>query len=70
MLTLQRCGRAMGHATLICGLGLLVFCLSGFMPTQRFAIMIFALLAAAFIADVVLFPALLIGPFRRLYRSG
>ncbi len=67
--TLQRCGRAMGHATLICGVGLLVFCLSGFLPTQRFAIMIFTLLAAALIGDVVLFPALLIGPFERFYRT-
>lgn len=65
--TLQRCGRALGHAMLICGFGLLVFCLSGFLPTQRFAVMIFALLAVAFISDVILFPALLIGPLKRFY---
>lgn len=64
---LQRCGRALGHSTLICGVGLLVFCLSGFLPTQRFAVMIFALLAVSFISDVVLFPALLIGPLNRFY---
>lgn len=64
---LQRCGRALGHSTLICGVGLLVFCLSGFLPTQRFAVMIFALLAVSFISDVVLFPALLIGPLKRFY---
>jgi len=64
---LRRCGRALGHSTLICGVGLLVFCLSGFLPTQRFAVMIFALLAVSFISDVVLFPALLIGPLRRFY---
>ncbi len=67
--TLQRCGRALGHATLICGVGLLVFCLSGFLPTQRFAVMIFVLLAVSFISDVVLFPALLIGPLRRFFQA-
>ncbi len=67
--TLQRCGRALGHATLICGVGLLVFCLSGFVPTQRFALMIFTLLAVSFISDVVLFPALLMGPLKRFYRA-
>jgi predicted RND superfamily exporter protein len=60
---------AYGHAaaalvqtTLVCGLGLLVFTLSSFAPTSRFAWMLTGLLVAALLGDLLLLPALLLGP--------
>jgi hypothetical protein len=47
---------------LIGGLGLSVFALSTFTPTQCFGIMMFVLLIAALVGDLILLPALLAGP--------
>ncbi len=63
----RHCGRAMVQTSLACGLGLLVFALSDFVPTSRFAYMMFALLSTALIADLVLLPALLLGPLGRVF---
>jgi hypothetical protein len=52
----------MVQSTLICGLGLMVYTLSPFVPTQRFAVMMLTLLLAALVGDLMLLPALLIGP--------
>lgn len=65
-LSFRHCAMAMTQTTIICGLGLLVFSLSAFVPTQRFAWMMFALLLAALVGDLILLPALLVGPFRGL----
>lgn len=65
----QHCGRAMIQTTLICGAGLAIFAFSDFVPTARFAWMMVALLAAALIGDLVLLPALLLGPFSRTHHS-
>ena len=59
------CGRAMVQTTIICGLGMLVFAFSGFVPTRSFAWMMFTLLLAALAGDFVLLPALLVGPLGR-----
>jgi predicted RND superfamily exporter protein len=56
------CASAMVQSTLICGLGLLVYTLSPFIPTQRFALMMLLLLLAALAGDLLLLPALLLGP--------
>jgi multidrug efflux pump subunit AcrB len=56
---------AMTQTTLISGLGLSVFALSTFTPTQRFGIMMLTLLVAALIGDLILLPALLAGPLGR-----
>lgn len=61
------CGRAMAQTTVICGLGMLVFAFSGFMPTRSFAWMMFTLLGAALVGDFVLLPALLVGPLGRAF---
>jgi len=53
---------AMTQTTIIGGLGLSVFALSTFTPTQRFGTMMLTLLAAALIGDLILLPALLAGP--------
>ncbi|QDV40778.1 MMPL family protein [Stieleria neptunia] len=57
--TIQHCGSAITQTTIVCGLGLLVFALSDFEPTRRFAWMMFLLLTAALVADLMLLPALL-----------
>ena len=61
------CGRAIVQTTIICGLGMLVFAFSGFMPARSFAWMILTLLAAALVGDFVLLPALLVGPLGRVF---
>jgi predicted RND superfamily exporter protein len=62
------CAGAMALSTLVCGLGLLVFAASSFAPTSRFAWMLAVLLAAALAGDLVLLPAMLVGPLGRCFR--
>ncbi len=64
----ERCAAAMTESTLICGVGMLVFAFSSFVPSSRFAWMVFALLALALFGDLVLLPALLLGPLGKLFR--
>ncbi|MEZ6044142.1 MAG: MMPL family transporter [Planctomycetaceae bacterium] len=65
----HHCGKAMMQTTLICGLGMLIFSLSDFVPTSRFAWMMLYLLSAALIGDLILLPALLLSPLGRLFES-
>lgn len=62
---MKHCGRAMIHTTFICGFGLLIFGLSDFIPTQRFAWMMLALLTTALIGDLLFLPAMLMQPFAK-----
>ena len=57
----------MTQTTLIGGLGLCVFGLSTFTPTQRFGILMLVLLMAALIGDLIFLPAILAGPFGKLF---
>ena len=63
----RRVGTAMTQTTLIGGLGLAVFALSTFTPTQRFGMMMVTLLATALVGDLVLLPALLASPLGRCF---
>ena len=63
---LQHCGPAIIQTSVSCGLGLLVFALSDFLPTSRFAISIATLLALALVGDMVLLPALLLSPLGKI----
>lgn len=63
----RRVGTAMTQTTLIGGLGLAVFALSTFTPTQRFGIMMVTILAMALVGDLVFLPALLAGPLGRAF---
>lgn len=63
----RRCGMAMTQTTLIAGLGLSVFALSTFAPTQRFGVLMLVLLLAALIGDLVLLPAILASPLGKLF---
>jgi len=58
---------ALTQSSLACGLGILVFGLSSFAPTSRFACMLGALVAAALAGDLLLLPAMLAGPAGRWF---
>lgn len=64
----MRCGAAMTATTLVCSFGLLVFSISMFTPTARFAYLMFTLLFVALLGDLVVLPAILISPLGRVFR--
>jgi hypothetical protein len=66
--TYRRVGPAMTQTTIVGGLGLFVFALSTFTPTQRFGTLMLVMLATALVGDLVLFPALLAGPAGRWFK--
>jgi predicted RND superfamily exporter protein len=55
------------QTSVICGVGMLVFVFSSFVPASRFAWMVFILLMTALFADLVILPALLAGPLGRVF---
>jgi predicted RND superfamily exporter protein len=63
----RHCATPMLRTTLICGLGLLVFALSPFKPTARFAWLMAILLSLALVADLILLPALLASPLGKCF---
>ncbi|MEN0109591.1 MAG: MMPL family transporter, partial [Planctomycetota bacterium] len=63
----ERCATAMTQTTLIAGLGLAVFAVSTFTPTQQFGSLMIAMLGAALVGDLILLPALLCGPLGRFF---
>ena len=66
----RRCAAAMTESSLIAGLGLFSFAFSTFVPTQRFGIMMLAVLATAEFGDLVFLPALLTcKPFGRFFNN-
>jgi predicted RND superfamily exporter protein len=60
-------GTAMLQTSLVCGLGILVFAFSDFLPGARFSWMMTLLIAAALYGDLVLLPALLLSPLGRVF---
>lgn len=73
MLAYEGCARAMYQSWSVLGLGLAVFALSSFVPTQRFGAMMFFLLTAALAGNLLMMPAVLASPLayffgRRLVR--
>ena len=67
-MTYRRVGPAMTQTTIVGGIGLFVFALSTFTPTQRFGTLMLVLLSAALVGDLILLPALLAGPLGRFFR--
>ncbi|HUG68897.1 MAG TPA: MMPL family transporter [Pirellulaceae bacterium] len=65
----HRCGAAMIQTSLICGIGLLAFGLSPFVPMARFSGVMFAMLITALVADLVFLPAILLSPLGVLFES-
>jgi predicted RND superfamily exporter protein len=64
----SRCGQAVIQTSVICGLGLLVFAFSPFVSIARFGWLMFTMLAAAMLADLLVLPALLISPLGRAFQ--
>jgi uncharacterized protein len=63
----KNCAPAMTQTTIIGGIGLSVFAMSTFTPTQRFGTLMLALLAAALVGDLIFLPALLASPLGRFF---
>lgn len=63
------CARAMIQTTVICGMGMVVFAFSGFVPTGRFAWLMLTLLSATLVGDLVFLPALLNSPAGKWFQS-
>ncbi len=62
MLAYKGCARAMYQSWGVIGIGLSVFALSPFGPTQRFGYMMLSMLTLALVGNLVFLPALLAGP--------
>lgn len=60
-----RCALPTMQAAIISGVGLSVFALSTFTPSQRFGYLMLAILFAGVVAELIMMPALLAGPLGR-----
>lgn len=58
-LAIRKSGRAIASTSLICGLGFVVYFFCDFMPVARFGQLLFFMLLAALVGDLVFLPALL-----------
>jgi predicted RND superfamily exporter protein len=67
MLAYKGCARAMYQSWGVIGIGLSVFALSPFGPTQRFGHMMLAMLTIALVGNLVFLPALLSGPMGAVF---
>ena len=67
MLAYKGCARAMYQSWGVIGIGLSVFSLSPFGPTQRFGYMMLSMLTIALVGNLVLLPALLAGPLGAVF---
>ncbi|MFM8578858.1 MAG: efflux RND transporter permease subunit [Planctomycetaceae bacterium] len=67
MLAYKGCARAMYQSWGVIGIGLSVFALSPFGPTQRFGFMMLSMLTIALVGNLILLPALLSGPLGRVF---
>jgi predicted RND superfamily exporter protein len=63
----QHCGRALLQTTLVCALGMVIYCFSSFLPARYFTYTFILLLFIAAAGDLILLPALLLGPAARLF---
>lgn len=62
---LAQCGWAMFQTTVVCGLSLMAYWFSDFVPTSRFSLFMFALLASALLGVIFLLPTLMSSPLGR-----
>jgi predicted RND superfamily exporter protein len=61
-LAYEKCTGPMVQTAIIGGLGLSVFALSSFTPTQQFGLLMVSMMAAALVGDLFILPAILAGP--------
>jgi uncharacterized protein len=64
----KHCATPTFQAAIISGLGLSVFALSTFTPTQRFGYLMLIILWAGVVAELIFFPALLAGPLGVVFK--
>lgn len=64
----KHCATPTLQAAVISGLGLSIFALSTFTPTQRFGVLMLVILWLGAIAELIYFPALLAGPLGRVFQ--
>jgi predicted RND superfamily exporter protein len=64
----RHCATPTLQAAIISGLGLSVFAVSTFTPTQRFGILMLVILWLGAIAELIYFPALLAGPLGMVFK--
>jgi predicted RND superfamily exporter protein len=69
MLAYKGCARAMYQSWGVIGIGLSVFSLSPFGPTQRFGHMMLSMLTIALVGNLVFLPALLAGPLGGVFAA-
>ena len=69
MLAFKGCARAMYQSWGVIGIGLSVFSLSPFGPTQRFGYMMLSMLTIALVGNLVFLPALMSGPLGGLFAA-
>jgi predicted RND superfamily exporter protein len=62
---LAQCGWAMFQTTLVCGVSLMTYFFSDFVPTSRFSLFMFALLTSALLGVIFLLPTLMASPLGR-----
>ncbi|MDR3181511.1 MAG: MMPL family transporter [Planctomycetaceae bacterium] len=65
----RHCATALVQTTIICGGGMLVFGLSEFIPVSRFSVLLFLLLTASLIGDIIVFPAILFVRFGKVFET-
>lgn len=71
MFAYEDCARAVYQSWGVIGLGLSAFMFSGFTPTQRFGVLMPAMLTVSSIGNLVLLPALLASPLGNFFwKSG
>jgi predicted RND superfamily exporter protein len=63
----KRCATPTLQAACISGLGLSVFALSSFTPTQRFGWLMLTILIAGVVSELILLPAILAGPLGKVF---
>jgi predicted RND superfamily exporter protein len=69
LLAYATCGRAIFQSWGIIGIGLAAFALSSFVPTFRFGLLMFLLLTAGMLGNLLFLPSLLAGPLGRRIAS-
>ncbi len=62
------CAWAMVQTSIVGGLGMFMHYFSAFTPTMRFGVLMLPLLGTALLGDLLMLPAILAGPFGRLFR--
>src|SRR5690606_37540314 len=70
MLAYKGCARAMYQSWGVIGIGLSAFGLSPFGPTQRFGLMMLAMLTVALVGNLLFMPAILAGPVGAIFGRG